>query len=84
MLSYKCESAYYEEDTYKVKILLNENEVVLPIPECQDVYCNWEDVKASYTKLMASLGLLTCTLQEWQGETICDGSSCESRGVTNK
>jgi len=71
LILYKC------EDSYMVKVLLNENEVVLPIPACQDVYCNWQDVEAYYTNLMAGLGLLSCTFQEWQGETICDGSSCQ-------
>ncbi len=71
IILYKC------EDSYKVKVLLNENEVVLPIPACQDVYCNWQDVEAYYTNLTASLGLLTCTFQEWEGKTICDGSSCQ-------
>jgi hypothetical protein len=71
LILYRC------ENIYKVKVLLNENEVVLPIPECQDVYCNWQDVKAYYTDLMAGLGLSTCTFEEWQGAAVCAGSSCE-------
>ena len=74
LILYKCESTLNIE--YKVKVLLNEKEVVWPIPACQDdVYCNWLDVKAYYTNLISYLDLFACTLEEWQGE--CHGSSCQ-------